>query len=196
MYFSWGNTGGHAEGSGYDFSQEVYDATPAAAITANLSLNQDAARANLGKPWRMPTADEFQELFDNCTVVWTTMNGVAGRLFTSNVNGNTLFFPAAGYYADSSLNYRGSLGFFWSSTYVSATNAHDLFFDSSNVEPQGSGRRRYGFSVRAVAGPSLSTRALPESNSDSVESEDSKELSEENKLKDDSEKTLKVDETK
>ena len=149
-YFSWGNTDAHAEGSGYNFSQAVYDTTPAAAITANLSLSQDAARANLGAPWRMPTASEFQELYDNCTCVWTTLNGVNGRLFTSNVNGNTLFFPAAGYYGGTSLNTRGSNGYYWSSTYYSATHARLLSFDSSSVSPQGSNERRFGFSVRAV----------------------------------------------
>lgn len=150
LYFSWGNTEGHAEGSGYNFSQEVYDATPAAGITTNLSLSQDAAKTNLGAPWRMPTAAELQELYDNCNSVWTTRNGVAGRLFTSNLNGNTLFFPAAGYYDGASLNLRGSNGDYWSSTYGSATNARSLNFEGSTVLPQGSNNRHYGFSVRAV----------------------------------------------
>lgn len=150
IYFSWGNTDGHPAGAGYDFSQETYDATSAASISENISLSEDAARANLGTPWRMPTAAEFLELFDNCTVIWTTLNGVNGRLFTSNINGNTLFFPAAGYYSGTSLIYRGSYGSYWSSTFVSATNARYLNFNSSNVNPQYSGERREGFSIRAV----------------------------------------------
>ena len=36
LYFSWGNPTGHAEGSGYDFSQGVYDLTPGAALTADI----------------------------------------------------------------------------------------------------------------------------------------------------------------
>lgn len=160
LYFSWGNLIGHAEGSGYDFSQEVYDTTPAAAITDNLSLSQDAARANLGAPWRMPTAAEFQELYDNCTSEWTTINGVAGRLFTSNVNGNTLFFPAAGNYNGTSLISRRSSGYYWSSTYYSATSALFLYFNSSIVNPQNNNNRRYGFSVRAVVDPALLTRSV------------------------------------
>ena len=149
-YFSWGNTEGHAEGSGYDFSETVYNNTPAAAISANLSLSQDMARANLGAPWRLPTKEEFQELYDNCTCVWTTLNGVNGRLFTSNVNGRSVFFPAAGLYDGTSLSYRGSHGLYWSSSYRSATNAYLLYFYSSNVNPQNSNYRRFGFSVRAV----------------------------------------------
>lgn len=150
LYFSWGNTEGHAEGSGYDFSQAVYDATPAASITTDLSLSQDAARANLGAPWRMPTAAEIKELYDNCTSVWTTRNGVNGILFTSNVNGKTLFFPATGDYNGTSLNFKGENGNYWSSTYNSATNALKLYFHSLEVNPRNSGGRRYGLSVRAV----------------------------------------------
>lgn len=153
QYFSWGNTNGHYIDDGYDFSQEVYSSTPAADIATNLSLEQDAARANLGEPWRMPTTAEFQELIDNCTSVWTTLNGVAGYLFTSNVNGNTLFFPAAGRYSDTSLVGRGTRGFFWSSTYISATNARSLSFNSSSVNASYSGNRRDGFSIRAVMNP-------------------------------------------
>lgn len=150
LFFSWGNTEGHAEGSGYNFSQDVYNTTPGAAITTNLSLGQDAARSNLGAPWRMPTAAEFQELYGNCSCVWTTRNGVAGRLFTSNVNGNTLFFPAAGYYNGTSLNGSGTHGYYWSSTYYSATYARALYFYNSSVNPQNNSDRRDGFSVRAV----------------------------------------------
>lgn len=160
LFFSWGNTDGHAERSGYDFSQEVYNTTPAATINRNLSLSQDAARVNLGAPWRMPTAAEIQELYNNCTSEWTTLNGVYGRLFTSNVNGKTLFFPAAGYYNGKSLGNRGSRGLYWTSWYYSATKAHYLNFDSSNVNPQYMYDRHLGFPVRAVADPALLTRTV------------------------------------
>lgn len=153
LYFSWGNIEGHAEDSGYDFSQNVYNTTPAAEISANLSLSQDAARAILGEPWRMPTTAEFQELLNNCTHVWETINGVDGILFTSNLNGNTLFLPAAGYYNGTSLINRRSGGNYWSSTYDSESNARSLLFSSSNIFPQGNSVRRYGFSVRAVLQP-------------------------------------------
>lgn len=149
-YFSWGNTDAHAEGSGYDFSQAVYDETPAAAIDTDLSLSQDAARANLGASWRMPSAVEFKALSDACTSIWTSLNGVNGRLFISNTDGKALFFPAAGDYDGTSLNGRGSYGNYWSSTYNSATRALGLLFDSSNVSPQYSNVRRYGLSVRAI----------------------------------------------
>ena len=153
QYFSWGNTEGHNIDEEYDFSQNVYNSTPAADIATDLSLEQDAARAILGAPWRMPTAAEFQELVDNCTSVWTTLKGMNGLLFTSNVNGKKLFFPAAGIYNGTLLNSRGVSGNYWSSTYNSATGARYLGFNSSNIIPQGSISRRYGCNVRAVMNP-------------------------------------------
>lgn len=151
LYFSWGNSPGHEEGSGYDFSLEVYNETPGAAIEGNLTLAEDMARQSLGTPWRMPAAADFQELYDNCTYEWTSLNNVHGYLFTSSVNGKTLFLPAAGRYDGTSLNGRGSSGRYWSSTYNSESSARNLTFDSSNIYPQEVNGRRNGFTVRAVA---------------------------------------------
>lgn len=150
IYFSWGNTDGHPAGSEYNFSQTVYDETPGGAITEDLSLSQDAARANLGEPWRMPSEADFQELVDNCTSVWTSLNGMNGILFTSNVNGKTLFFPAAGVMNGTSNVNRGSVGYYWASTYYSVSNAHFLLFSDSNINPQDNHLRRDGLTVRAV----------------------------------------------
>lgn len=152
-YFSWGNVEGHPEGSGYNFSQEVYNSTPGAAIEADLSLEQDAARVNLGAPWRMPSSAEFQELLDNCTHVWTQVNGMNGILFTSNVNGNTIFFPAAGYYQGSSLANLGTVGQYWTSKYSSQNSAVDVIFTNSEITVPSTNSRRLGYTVRAVMDP-------------------------------------------
>ena len=152
LYFSWGNVIGHAEGSGYDFSDAVYAETPGAALTGNIPVNgtYDLARHNMGAPCRLPTVGEFQELNSNCDSEWTDEDGVAGRRFTSRINGNSIFFPASGYYDGTSLNDRGSYGGYWSSSYLSATGAYLLSFNSTNVNPAGSSYRRYGFTARAV----------------------------------------------
>ena len=152
LYFSWGNVIGHAEGSGYDFSDAVYAGTPGAALTGNVPVNTtyDAARHNLGSPCRLPTVGEFQELNSNCDSEWTDEDGVAGRRFTSRINGNSIFFPAGGYYYGTTLYNRGSFGNYWSSSYISGTYAYSMNFDSGGVDPAGSYNRRFGFSVRAV----------------------------------------------
>ena len=152
LYFSWGNVIGHAEGSGYDFSDAVYAETPGAALTGNIPVNgtYDLARHNMGAPCRLPTVGEFQELNSNCDSEWTDEDGVAGRRFTSRINGNSIFFPASGGYSGTSLYSRGSYGFYWSSSYYSATSAYYLGFGSSSVSPAGNDGRRLGFTARAV----------------------------------------------
>ena len=153
LYFSWGNIEGHRINEGYDFSQATYDSTPAAEIDSDLTLDQDAARANLGLTWRMPTITEFRELIDNCTNRWVTIDGVEGVQLISNVNGNTLFFPAAGVYIDTSLVSRGLKCLIWSSSYTSTGGAHRVSMDESVVDSQESTSRRFGLSVRAVIQP-------------------------------------------
>ena len=152
LYFSWGNVTGHAEGSGYDFSDAVYAGTPGAALTGNVPVNTtyDAARHNLGSPCRLPTVGEFQELNSNCDSEWTDEDGVAGRRFTSRINGNSIFFPASGYYNGTTLYNRGTFGTYWSASFYSASNAYYLYFNSSGVNPASSSDRRLGLSVRAV----------------------------------------------
>ena len=152
LYFSWGNVEGHAEGSGYDFSDAVYAQTAGAALTGNIPVNNtyDMARHNMGSPCRLPTSGEFAELNSNCDSEWTDEDGVAGRRFTSRINGNSIFFPASGHYSGTSLNSRGTIGNYWSSTWNSEAGARLMNFSSTGVNPQISSNRRFGFTVRAV----------------------------------------------
>lgn len=64
--------------------------------TKALPLGLDAANANMGGSWYVPTVDEWKELIQYCTEKETKVNGVEGILLTSMINGNTLFFPASG----------------------------------------------------------------------------------------------------
>ncbi len=116
-----------------------------------LDPEDDAATANWGPEWRMPSLEQIQELMDNCTSQWTTRNGVNGRLFTSNINGASLFLPAAGGRWDSDLYNAGSWGSCWSRTLYSSGPgyAYYLYFSSGGVDWDGSYRGR-GQSVRAV----------------------------------------------
>ena len=115
-----------------------------------LEAIDDAATANWGAGWRMPTDTEMQELVNNCTVTWTTQSGVNGRLFTGP-NGNSIFLPAAGSRATSSLLSAGSRGRYWSSSLNPSISymALLLYFDSDNYYA-GFNDRYYGFTVRPV----------------------------------------------
>ncbi len=95
----------------------------------------DAATANWGGSWRMPTKAEMLELSANCIWQWIDVNGVEGYKVTSEINGNSIFLPAAGYRYESSLNNDGSDGCYWSSTpYESdAQGAYSLDFYGGNL---------------------------------------------------------------
>ncbi len=80
-----------------------------------LTAADDAATQNWGGNWRMPTDDEWQELIDNCTWTWTTLNGVNGCEVKAT-NGNSIFLPAAGCHVYDELDRAGSVGFYWSSS--------------------------------------------------------------------------------
>jgi hypothetical protein len=155
LYFSWGNVDGHTATDGYDFGSNndgPYASTPGAALEGNIPSNTtyDAAMHNMGAPCRMPTVSEFQELNANCISEWTTQNGVNGRRFTSRINGNSIFFPAAGRRSGVSLYYRGSFGDYWSSSRSTAAYGYRMNFDATAVFPDDANNRFLGFSVRAV----------------------------------------------
>jgi hypothetical protein len=75
---------------------------------------------------------------------------VAGRRFTSRINGNSIFFPAAGYRYGAGLSLRGALGNYWSSSLNSQAYGYYLYFGSEGVSPSSNDGRFFGFSVRAV----------------------------------------------
>ena len=119
-----------------------------------LELSDDAARANWGGSWRIPTRAEQDELREQCTWIWTTQNGVKGYKVTSKKSGYTnksIFLPAAGCRYGSSLGDAGSYGLYWSSSLDSdyPDGAWGVYFGSSNVY-RDFYDRYCGFSVRPV----------------------------------------------
>lgn len=162
-FFSWGNTELHylkkntdwgnnyeAFEDIYSFDEDTYAGTPGAELEGDIDPEHDAARVNMGDPWRIPSASDFQELYEYCEWERKTVNGVNGYLVTSKLNGKTLFFPCCGYGNGTSRNSRGSLGYYWSSSLYSQTHGRYLSFGSGGVYPQNVNYRFYGFVGRAV----------------------------------------------
>lgn len=115
-----------------------------------LLTEDDAATANWGGIWRMPTDEEWLELYQNTTNTWTTQNDVNGKLFTAT-NGNTLFLPSAGDLWGSEHSGAGYNGNYWSSSLnlENPASAGGVYFRSDNYAV--SYRARCcGLSVRAV----------------------------------------------
>ena len=94
-YYAWGET---EVKSNYTKSTYAYS-VPGNAADGNgiLKLDDDACRQVIKAEWRMPSAEEYQELFDNCTWDEATYDGVNGIEGTSKINGQKLFFPYTGY---------------------------------------------------------------------------------------------------
>ena len=113
----------------------------------------DAARAQLGKGWRTPTKEECEKLYDNCSRSWIADykgTSVPGEVFTGP-NGNSIFIPAAGLYADSANSYENVLGSIWSSSLDKNQNCYAwcMYFSDQRVD-WAEQDRCYGLSVRPV----------------------------------------------
>ena len=110
----------------------------------------DAALANWGAGWRMPSKEDFEELVRCTKCEWTTSNGVEGILFTAK-NGNTMFMPATGYRCDGEL-YCTYVGMYWSTTLFqwSPERSWSLHFDDEDCHVCGTYERNRGQVVRAL----------------------------------------------
>lgn len=160
-YFAWGET---QPKNYYDWSTykwwkngsyaEVTKYCPEVDLINKLQLSDDAARANWGGNWRMPTKEEWEELRSNTDKTATTINGVKGIKVTSRKSGYTnksIFLPAAGYRYESSLSRAGIDIYYWSSSlYGSAPEyAYKVFIENSVLDVSRS-FRIYGYPVRPV----------------------------------------------
>lgn len=117
----------------------------------------DAAAANWGGTWRMPTDEEWTWLRNNCTWTWTkdyNETGVVGMIVVSNVpgyEGNQLFFPASGRWNEAGLAFYNIYGYYWSSSLHTGNSncAWYSIFSGSFLRNYVS--RFYGQSVRPVS---------------------------------------------
>ena len=113
-YYAWGETSTKSNyewktykycksgRSSYDVELKKYNTSPSYGDYVDglteLEREDDVVRARLNSYWRMPTVYEFQELIENCTSTWTTLNGMNGVKLTSNKPGfkdRWIFLPAA-----------------------------------------------------------------------------------------------------
>lgn len=158
-YFAWGETEpkdiysweNYKWCNGTSSNMTRYNATDG---MTTLALEDDAAYVNWGEKWRMPSAEEMQELLEGCTWTWTTKNGINGYLVTSQKAGYTdqsIFLPASGYRNDNSLHHINSHGDYWTSSRnssVAYSTIHLLFLPDKII--RSTSYRNYGFPIRPV----------------------------------------------
>ena len=168
-HFAWGETTGYNDGKTV-FSWNTYKWCKGSSETlikyctkseygnngftdgkTVLDLEDDAARANWGGDWRMPTLAEIEELMNNTTREWTTLNGVNGYKFSSKSNGNSIFLPAAGYRWYGALDDVSSVGAYLSSTIDESVPSDPwfLYFTKRDFY-MNTFTRAYGYSIRPV----------------------------------------------
>ncbi len=147
--FAWGETKEKAKGSWSNYIHCDGDEKTCHDIGRDISgTRYDVAHVKWGGDWKMPTMEQMTELYFSCTMKWTTLNGVNGYMFTSDINGNSLFFPAA---LEGPFNTR--FGAYWLSS-LEATNsrrANILFFEQYDADTKSSSRCN-SISVRPVIG--------------------------------------------
>ena len=180
QYFQWGDTTGYLSSdagiqskankkpfnwSDYKFSggrtspgnsgQTKYNISDGKTV---LDKCDDAARANWGGSWRMPTTAEFQALGNAVNTAWTASyqgSSVSGLVCTDKTDSSkVLFFPAAGRCYYGSVDEVGSYCNYWSSSLESSSKQFALSANVGDgyVNWRGSSNRLFGFPVRGVVG--------------------------------------------
>ena len=157
-----------------------------------LDAADDAATANWGGKWRMPTQKEWEELYKNCYGVWTENyngTGVNGWVFykakaAANKNkrvfkGQTplasyslsdthIFLPASGEWQGDIID-RGEKCYYWLSS-ISQTETRNALGISIGAKTtsfagQGGGTRFMGYTVRPVLDKKNAKSPIPQVNS-------------------------------
>ncbi len=147
-YFAWGETqpkGSHDKSNSVTHDKMVNDFAGDAAY--------DAARANWGGTWRLPTVHEINELMEECNWWWVDEDGFRGYEVKSKSNGESVFIPFTGYKWGSDYNGVNSYCRYWCSTPMvggDASLAYSLSCDNRYIESV-CNYRYYGFNVRAVS---------------------------------------------
>lgn len=155
-YLSWGET---VPKEDYSETSYTYHDTP-----ATLPASNDAATANWGGSWRMPTYEELGKLTltrQDSDYTWTWCDGTNVKYNNSNVpglkiekksTGATLFLPVAGYKTDDGLHVP-QFGYYWSSSRHSlSVNRYAYFLDLRNPPSMKEQGIRYeGYLVRPVS---------------------------------------------
>ena len=154
-HFAWGEVEEEKDWTKYKFYTSSLTITKYSLTDkrTELELEDDAAHVNWGVGWRMPSREQFLELYEECKYTWTKLNGVQGYLIESKVNNNSIFLPAGGYENSSGGPFRGTCRYWSRTVYGSGSypykQAWYLDGTSSKFYPS-SEQRTTGHTIRPV----------------------------------------------
>lgn len=165
-YYAWGETTTKSDYSWetYKWSKGTYNTMTKYCTNSDygtvdnrttLTSSDDVATVKWGNKWRMPTWEEMQELYEDCTWTWTAQNRVIGMKVTGP-NGNSIFLPAAGRRYGTDFYNRSSIGYYWSTTLDKNHNGYAYHFYIDDGKGGGDYDRNAGLSVRPVTDGVLS----------------------------------------
>ena len=163
-YFAWGETEPKE-----DYSHETYkwhligtkaeyckyvtdDYYGLVDLRSTLDYDDDAANANWGGKWHIPTKADFEELFNECTYEYMMYEGVNGYIFTGP-NGNTIFIPSTGTKEGTDYEEEYRAGYYWTSSLALENERYAYsfnFFQTSYINLDYDYRRHVGLSIRPV----------------------------------------------
>ena len=144
--FAWGETKPKADylWTNYKWGSNYYNLNKYNSKDGKTTLDatDDAAKANWGKKYRIPTRSDIQELIDNCKWTWQTGYNKSGGYVVKGSNGNQIFIPAD-----------GSGGWYWSSSLCDdhSSGAYFLCIAKDKVYPISGNIRCYGLMIRPVS---------------------------------------------
>lgn len=144
--YAWGEIKTKGDYSRYTYVEQLKPGDKLA------GYKQDAATAELGDEWVMPTEFQFKELISECRWIWKKVDGHNGYEIIGK-NGNKIFLPASGWSSDTAFQYRNQYGYYWTSDRSSNFRyARSLQFPKNGKGIVGNGELHVGRSIRAVYG--------------------------------------------
>ena len=104
----------------------------------------------MGSPWKMFTKDQGQELMRGTNHIWTSINGVNGRKFTSKKDSTKyIFLPAGGDWSNTTFRHANTDGLYWCTGLFISSRAHCVNVNSNQVIFL-SNMTTLGFTIRPV----------------------------------------------
>ncbi len=152
-YFAWGETEPKRtySNSTYKYCIKKLFSSKYSDIGECISGSEfDAARANWGGNWRMPTIEEFEELVNKCSWEWTNINGHNGHIITGP-NGKKIFLPVSGSYQNY-ITRNETSGYYWSPSLSKESGQYAYYIEfEKGVRSWQTCDRCLGLSIRPVS---------------------------------------------